>query len=159
MSRTRVPECTNNRSLAIALHMGGARIIRIWRVYSTPELERLGMNAATATIKGIGGSAKYFIEPTDEMKALEAAHDEMAKADPVEIPAVSNVDAAKIATLALKLRAEIEKELRDPANAYVIDERGQPIHEEKNGEHHFRHPGLSMHSANASDSTKDHLKQ
>lgn len=159
MSRTRVPLCTNNRSLAIALHIGGARIIKIWRVYSTPELTRLGLDAATATTRGIGGSAKYFIEPTEEQKQLEQAHDEMAKAETVDMPHISNVDAAKVATLALKLRAEIEKELRNPDNAYVIDEHGQPVHEEKDGEHHFRHPGLSMHSANASKATIDHLKK
>lgn len=159
MSKTRVPLCTNNRSLAIACHLGGSKITAIWRVYTTAELERLGMTAEQAAKRNVGGSAKYFIEQSDDHAALEAAHDEMAKMEDVTIEGVSNADAARIATLTLKLRAEIDKVLRDPRNAFVIDEKGQPISEERDGEHFLHYPGLSMHSANASDKTIQKLKK
>jgi hypothetical protein len=155
---------TSNRSLAIALHLSGARILGYWREYSPAELQKLERTVEEAVRDDIGGKDVFFIENVDHREALEAAFDMTAVSlrseAPISLPSVTDADAAKIACMVLKLRGEIASMRRDPRCAQVIDSHGEATvtTDEKTGERFVEHPGFSVHSATASQPIRDYLK-
>jgi len=152
MAKTKLPLCIGNRSLAIALHLAGCRIIGYWRTYTKRELDVLGIGVEEAVRKDKGGADCFFIEDTEEREAIEKAFDETAGATkseaPIDIPAVSNADAAKIVCMAFKVRQDIQAMRRNPRFAKIVEENGKPSKRDlSEGEHVITHPGFKIRSA------------
>lgn len=152
MAKTKLPFCTSNRSLAIALHLGGCRIIGYWRAYTPHELISLGLTADQAARQDRGGNDCFFIEDNEERESLEKAFDETAKAVKqevaVDVSTVSNADAVRIACMASKLRGDIQSMRRNPVFARVVEAKGAPTMKDlESGERVLSHPGFKITAA------------
>jgi hypothetical protein len=117
----KLPFETQNRALSIALHFGGCRILAIWRIYSTEELRKLGMTEKEAAKRDLGGKVHILHEDGPQRAALEAAFDSVTDCDSLDLPQVSDEDSVRLVHLVLQFRKGIEKWLRNPACAHVMD--------------------------------------
>lgn len=147
--KEKFPFTTSNRTLAIALHVGGCRILDIWRLYPTDA-------AAAADERG---RTVFMIEDGPNRAELEQAFDSVAECEKADLPSVSNADAAKLAHLVLQCRAQIVDWLRNPASAMVGSENGAPTsYRQEDGSIVVQHPGFKAYSAGARQSIRDYLK-
>lgn len=150
MAKEKLPFITQNRTLAIALHMGGCRIQGVYRVFPNRE----------AALSGDGGKVQFFLEDGPNRAALEAAFDSATDCKKMDLPNVSDEDAAKLAHLVLILRAEIVERLRDPASAAVFDEKGAPTSTKvSEGEYVINHPGGTLHGLTTAPAVIQQLRQ
>lgn len=138
--KEKLPFVTSNRALASALHMGGARILGIWRDRGTQKVT-------------------FFVDCTETLPALLAAYDEMNEKKEATLAAVSDADAVRLCHLYQMLRLDIDAAIRDPATEKDITEKGQAhIETQPDGSKLLVHPGFTVANSTASPKIKDYLR-
>jgi hypothetical protein len=148
--KSKLPFTTTNRTLAMALHFGGCRVVDIWREYPTEEAARADENPVT----------RYFLEDGENRAALEAAFDSVDECDKLDLPTVSDADAAKLVHLVLQFRTQIVEWLRNPASAKIIESKGEPsIEDDPRGGKVITHPGMKIRSLTATPTIIQHLRK
>ncbi len=146
----KLPFVTENAALAMALHFGGCHILDIWRVFADEKSAK----------DNRGGKVQFFIHDGDNRAALMAAFDSVEKSEKMDIPGVSNEDAARIVRLVLKFRGDVMRMLNDPASIRIASEKGAPsVTKHEDGSSTINHPGMRLHSLNASAATKERIRQ
>lgn len=144
---------TNNMALALALNAGGIRILEQARYYTLEELERLGMTAAEAAAKDIGGRIEFYLEKTPALKHLLDAYVDEQKKTSSGLD-VTPEQAVRLVCHAMKTRRQLAEDRRTPACARTVHSKGEPVKGE-NGS--FTHPGLTIVSANVSAEDRKRL--
>lgn len=165
----KTPFVTQNRSLAIALHLAGAEIQQVMNCYTPEQLSKWGLrNVDEAIAKGRLGAVTYFIEPHERLSQLLAAYEaqENAKDGNETEGDITPEDAIKMAFHVLKLRRDLETLIHDPRAAWLMASNGKPdptlsqrIEEaEKKGEAiSFSLPGAKFVRSDAPESTRRKL--
>ncbi len=137
--KEKLPYCTKNRALASALHMGGARILEVWREKGTQNVT-------------------FFLDPVDDLEKLLAAYDEMTGKNDVTLASISNEDAVRLAHLYQHLRLGLDTWIRDPRSEKEIREKGDAyIETGADGNKTIHHPGISVTDSNPSPKIRHYL--
>jgi hypothetical protein len=161
----KAPYTTTNFSLALALHVAGAHIMRVMNCYTQEQLAKWGIKtAAEAVAKGKLGTVYYFIEHHERLEQFIAAYD-AADVEETEDD-ISSEDAIRLAKHVMRLRRDLQALTKLPKAAWLIKSKGKPdetlaeriAEAEKKGEAiSFSLPGIAMVRADASEETKKRL--
>jgi hypothetical protein len=171
--KQRLPDTTGNISLAIVLHICGAKLLRGWRKFTPQTLAQLGFRTIEeACAKRAQGKVEICNEHTKERAKIEAIFDRVSKDGTADIPDLYVKDgdtfrradeieiAATIATQTLKLRSEFMDSLTKPANYWLETVKGEVRVDDSDPERPVVHfPGRTVISANACEETKRRLNE
>jgi hypothetical protein len=161
---TPIPFCHGNQSLAIALHIGGCPIMEMRREYTPDDEKRIGLTAGDATRKGVGGKFRFFHQPAPQLAALVAAYD--AEGERIKGAETNNITelpdlhgfnpqlAVSIAHQALYVRRRVQEELRNPANSWLVVEKGEPVTQVTKEGKIVTYPGTIIVNGDATPETR-----
>lgn len=152
MNGTKIPFAHGNLSLAVSLHLAGAKIINVERVYTAEDERKFGLTCSKAAEQDIGGRPVFVHEPVDNIAALIEAYDAQRKADDFTIsPFNMQAESGKldemqvrIGCLAMQVRKQLQDILRDPQTARIAKSNGPAVTSESNGVKMLTSPGLKM---------------
>lgn len=155
-----IPYETTNRTLALCLHIGGCRLVDIWRFITPQDLRTHGVTEEQAYRSENVGKVVFYNERGSNLESLLAAYDSVTKTEKLDLPNVTDEDAVRIGHLILQLRGDVTKWLRNPACPKYIEVNGDAtIQDNQDGSKTIHHPGLSCRSGNVSKATFQHLKK
>lgn len=167
---TLLPYVTNNRALAIALHVAGAKIRRLRNIYTPEMLSAWGLrDPKEAVAKGRLGQLEFHIDRHEDLQRMIETYDDAAtKAEDYEIPddEPEHIQAIRIVCHAFKLRKGVESMLKNPNSAWLKwgAEKPDPktverIKEamERGEEVTVSMPGFKMMQATAPQETRERL--
>jgi hypothetical protein len=171
MSITKQPFVTQNRSLAIALHVAGAPITEVMNVYTPEMLKEWGFRSAAEAVKARRpGKLRFYIKPVDRIEQLIAAYDKQA-AEPedkefeIEDGVPDDIRAMRLVCHSQRARKIIQRCLNNPVHAWELHSKGEGEDNEKRiaealkagNEISTTMPGFVMVNAMASEKTRKGL--
>ena len=131
----KIPEIfeTQNLRLAAALIFAGFTPHDVQRRYTTADERKLGKRARDLTQQNMGGTGVVQFERTPELEAVVNAYGEQQKAgDKLDLRpdepewTITPEERAKIAYFVMRVHSDIAGMLKNPANAFICEQRGKP---------------------------------
>ncbi len=171
--KQRLPEATNNLSLAIALHIAGMPIFRAWRAFTPESLKKLGFRTVEeAHAKRAQGKVEITNQHGPHIGMLAELYDKVSAGEAETIPDLyekvgddyRRVDEAalalKIATMTLKVRAQLVDSLALASNYVLrITDGKTTVDKTDPTQPVINFPACRLISANASEATKARILQ